>query len=350
MIDDLIQNLRVAEKPTEICSMPDGTRALVLPYGGRILGLFAPGSDENFFWTNPALASADNARAFYAGSQWHNSGGDRTWLAPEADFFFPDFPDLTRYWQPRELDPGSYRVRKADGQFELVNRLTLTMSRSKPAVDLEIIKAVSPAPNPLRHEQGLAGPEGVEYAGYTLRTSLSLLSDRTEDSPPVGLWDLLQLPNGGELFIPTYGRTEPYIVFGTITSEDLNVQEHLVRYRMRAAGAQKLDVRAVAVTGRVGYLYESGERSALVIRNFFVNPSGEYVDVPWEKTEDFGYAVQACNINNELGSFSELEYHVPAIGRATGSRRAEDISQVWAFRGPQPQIQEVMRSLLGRSL
>jgi hypothetical protein len=116
---------------------------------------------------------------------------------------------------------------------------------------------------------------------------------------------------------------------------------------MQAADAQKIEVRAVAVTGRVGYLYEAGKRSALVIRNFFVNPSGEYVDVPWEKTEDFGYTVQACNINNELGSFSELEYHVPAIGRGTGSRRAEDISQVWAFRGPQPQIQRVMNTLLG---
>jgi hypothetical protein len=347
MIDELIQNLHSAGKPTEICSMPDGARALVLPHGGRILGLFAPGSDENFFWTHPALASAESARAFYAGSQWHNSGGDRTWLAPEADFFFPDFPDLTRYWQPRELDPGGYQVRSENGQIELVNRLAVTLSRSKQAVELEINKTLTPAPNPIRHEQGLAGLEGIEFAGYTLRTSLCLPSNRAQDSPPVGLWNLLQLPNGGELFIPTYGSTKPYIVMGVITSEDLNVQEHLVRYRMRAAGAQKLEVRAAAVTGRVGYLYDAGNKSALVIRNFFVNPSGEYVDVPWDKTEDFGYAVQACNINNELGSFSELEYHVPAIGRGTGGYRAEDVSQIWAFRGPRAQIEPVMSTLLG---
>jgi hypothetical protein len=93
-------------------------------------------------------------------------------------------------------------------------------------------------------------------------------------------------------------------------------------------------------------LYRAGEGFALVVRNFFVNPSGEYVDVPWGNTEDLGYAVQACNINNELGSFSELEYHVPAIGHGTGSSRAEDISQVWAFRGPLHQIRQLMRSLL----
>jgi hypothetical protein len=346
MIDDLIQNLRRVEKPTEVYSTADGARVLVLPYGGRVLGLFAPGNDENFFWTHPALAAAGTAREFYASKQWHNSGGDRTWLAPEIDFFFPDFPDLTRYWQPRELDPGNYQARKENGQLELVNRLTLTLSRSKQAVELEITKALGPAPNPLRHEQGLAGLEGVEYAGYTLRTSLRLLSNRAEDSLLVGLWNLLQLPNGGELFIPTCGKTEPNILFGMITSEDLSVQEYLVRYKMGAAGGQKLGLRAVATAGRVGYLYRAGEGFALVIRNFFVNLSGEYVDVPWGNTEDLGYAVQACNINNELGSFSELEYHVPAIGHGTGSSRAEDTSQVWAFRGPLHQIRQVMRSLL----
>ena len=56
-----------------------------------MLGLFAPGSEENFYWTNPALRSVE-ARAFYAGDDWHNSGGDRTWLAPEVDVFLPDFP------------------------------------------------------------------------------------------------------------------------------------------------------------------------------------------------------------------------------------------------------------------
>jgi len=346
MTDDLIQNLRRVEKPTVVYSTPDGARVLVLPYGGCVLGLFAPGNDENFFWTHPALTAADAARAFYASKQWHNSGGDRTWLAPEIDFFFPDFPDLTRYWQPRELDPGNYQARKENGQLELVNRLTVTLSRSKQAVELEITKALAPAPNPLRHEHGLAGMEGVEYAGYTLRSSLRLLSNLVEDSPLVGLWNLLQLPNGGELFIPTCGKTEPKIFFGVITSEDLSVQEHLVRYKMGAPGGQKLGLRAVATAGRVGYLYRASEGFALVIRNFFVNPSGKYVDVPWGNIEDFGYAVQACNINNELGSFSELEYHVPAVGHGTGSSRAEDTSQVWAFRGSLHKIRRLMRSLL----
>ena len=72
-----------------------------------------------------------------------------------------------------------------------------------------------------------------------------------------------------------------------------------------------------------------------MIRNFFVNPSGEYIDVPWQEPGDLGYAVQACNVVHEsLGSFSELEYHMPAVGKGTGRLRYDDESQVWAFRGP----------------
>src|ERR1019366_4777739 len=107
-MERLIQTLRAVGKPPEIFESPEGSTALILPHGGRILGLFAPGSNENFFWTHPALERVDTARTFYDSGQWQNSGGDRTWLAPEVDLFFPDFPGTSRYWQPRELDPGNY--------------------------------------------------------------------------------------------------------------------------------------------------------------------------------------------------------------------------------------------------
>ena len=61
----LAETLANVNKPTETWTSPDGSAALVLPYGGRILGLFAPGSERNFFWTHPALDSAETARAFY---------------------------------------------------------------------------------------------------------------------------------------------------------------------------------------------------------------------------------------------------------------------------------------------
>src|SRR5258707_13738349 len=111
----LVRTLGDVGKPTETWISPDGTRILVLPYGGRVLGLFPPGDEENLFWTHTALNDAEAARRFYQGEQWHNSGGERTWLAPEVDFFFPDYPHLGRYWQQRALDPGSYEVSRNNG-------------------------------------------------------------------------------------------------------------------------------------------------------------------------------------------------------------------------------------------
>ncbi len=147
----LVATLASADKPTETWTSPDGSSALVLPYGGRILGLFAPESEQNFFWTHPALDAAETARDFYKSAQWHNSGGDRTWLAPEVDFFFPNFPNLDPYWQPREFDPGNYQLTTSKGSMVLTNRFTYKLSRSQQTVDLEVSKRLTPAANPLRN-------------------------------------------------------------------------------------------------------------------------------------------------------------------------------------------------------
>lgn len=342
-LSGLLEVLEKVGKPGEVVTNPDGTRVLLLPYGGRVLGLFAAGNEENFYWTNPALASAETARKFYAGKEWQNSGGDRTWLAPEVDIFLPKFPDTSVYWQPRELDPGKYNAVAGKHGVRLVNHLTLKMSRSGKPVSLCMSKSVGPAPNPLRYEKGL-DVSGLSYAGYTQYTSLEITS--VKEAPPVGLWNLVQMPHGGELLIPTFSKTTPKIWFGEISAEDLNASEHLIRYRMRAQGEHKMGVRAVATTGRVGYLYGAGEQCALIVRNYSVNPSGEYVDAPWKDPGDLGYSTQACNVNSKLGSFSELEYHIPAIGGDTGVLRCDDAAQIWAFRGPEETIKMAARCLL----
>jgi len=155
------------------------------------------------------------------------------------------------------------------------------------------------------------------------------------------------MPHGGDLLVPVYARTQPKIYFGEIPPADLTCNDRLVRYRMHTGGVHKIGVRAVATAGRVGYLYSTGGESALIIRNFFVNPSGEYVDVPWTDPADLGYSVQACNVvHDELGSFSELEYHIPAVGEGTGRTRCDDGSQVWAFRGPSERVRAAARLLL----
>jgi hypothetical protein len=353
MLQDLIATLKAVGKSTELYQTDDGTRVLILPYGGRILGVFAPGSEENFLWTNSVLNSVESARAYYASDDWQNSGGDRTWLAPELDFFFPKFPDIdiAGYWQPRGLDPGNYALTKTDQEVKLTNRLSIDAFRSRKRVELEITKSIAAAPNPLRYDaQARSG--AVEYAGHTLLTSLKILNAGPDAVPLVGLWSLTQMPHQGELFVPTYSKTEPRVYFGLVDTpaDEVAVNDRLVRFKMRAAGEHKIGIRAAVTTGRIGYIYPTENRHALIVRNFSVNPSGEYADVPWTEPEDRGYSTQACSVNSRWGMFSEMEYHVPAIGGSTGLRHVEDRSQLWAFRGSREDIIKIARALLSNEI
>jgi len=344
----LRENLAQAGKPTRRLRFPDGSRVLVLPYGGRVLGLFTPKDSGNFYWTHPALTSSLKALSFFASDGWHNSGGDRTWLAPEIDVFLPRFPSLDPYVQPRELDPGHYRVTESESGLKLENRLRLRLTRSGKIVALKITKSFGPAPNPLRSERGV-DLRAVDYAGYTQHTSLELSGASRTTKVQIGLWNLVQMPHGGDLLLPTFSRNKPRHIFstvGTIPKEDLLVSEHLVRYRMRQKGEHKISLRAAPMTGRAGYLYRTGKTWSLIVRNFTVNPSGEYVDVPWNEPGRMGFAVQACNVNNGLGAFSEFEYHTPAIGHHSDARHCTDTSQVWAFRGTRTRIRRIARLLV----
>ncbi|MEN6536255.1 MAG: DUF6786 family protein [Bryobacteraceae bacterium] len=343
--DTLTSTLQAVGKSVHVVEMPGGTRVLLLPYGGRVLGLFGAGDDENYYWTNPALATSLSADVFYASADWHNSGGDRTWLAPELDLFFPKYPDISSsgYFQPRQLDPGRYVIEHRNGTVRMVNRLSVALYRAKTNAELEIRKWVTPAANPLRHEKNERLLTVANYAGYTQHTAIAMLGG---DATHIGLWNLIQMPHHGEMIIPFYVKTEPRVYFGTIAAHDLRLSDRAIYWRMTAQGEQKIGVRATVATGRVGYRYGSGDSSTLIIRNFVVDPSGEYIDVPWDDAEDAGYSVQACNVSSRWGEFSELEYHVPAIGRGSGRMKCEDVSQVWGFRGPSDVIDQVMATLL----
>lgn len=328
-------------------TMADGSRLLVLPHGGRVLGLYTAACEKNFYWTSPAVKTVALARDFLRTDAWHNSGGDRTWLAPETDIFFPGFPDLDRYEPPPALDPGTYSVVETASGFRLACRLSLRLARQRKDVSLSIDKWFRAALNPLRHERGIDLTD-VTYAGYTQKVRLAVTSDTPPSRARIGLWNILQLPHGGEALFPTFSRAEPTVIFshsGMIAPEDLTVSKRLVCFRMRQTGEHKISMRASVMTGRAAYYHRRGNQADLVIRNFCVNPSGEYVDTPWNDPNWLGFAVQACNVNGPAGVFSELEYHVPTVCGATTPKICTDRSQVWAFRGPEAQVSRI-RSLL----
>lgn len=350
-MQNLMKILKAVRKETRVYETGDGTRLLLLPYGARVLGLYSKDSDQNFYWVNSELGNRESAEELFGREGWHNTGGDRTWLAPELDIFFPDYPDVQRHWEPPQLDASDYVMEAGRGVLSLRQKMILHLARPNREAELELTKTLGPAPNPLRYEKRLTQQLGaVEYAAYTLRTHLRLLGETAKKPVQLGVWNLAQLPWGGEMLVPTYAKTQPRILFGEIPPENLICEDHLIRFRVALEGEQKIAIRGVVTTGRTGYLYEAGSKWSLVIRNFTVNPSGVYVDVPKDEPEDFGYSVNAVNVKSGLGDFCEMEYHAPALGHDMESARGADVSQMWAFRGRRDDIDVIARELLGSGL
>ncbi|MDD5705295.1 MAG: hypothetical protein PHR35_05180 [Kiritimatiellae bacterium] len=341
----LMKTLATAGKPAVRLALAEGAQALVLPHGGRVLGLYAADCAENFLWTNPALRTAKGTVALFASEEWCNTGGDRTWIAPENDFFRPDYPKNAQYFQPRQLDPGAYRCELKDGGARLSCDLVLRSYRMREDVRLRIVKRIEPTASPFHQIKDAPWVRALSFAGYTLRATLELRGKAKRSV--AGMWSLLQMPHSGRMLVPVRSRTKPSLYFGTIPDGDLELGEHAIRYTMRGAGSHKIGVKALALTGRAGYLYRTGRVWALVVRNFAVNPSGTYADFLTDGTCP-GDAFQACSVSDAVfGRFSELEYHVPAIGGATGLTCCTDASQVWAFRGSLTAIRRAAAALLG---
>lgn len=340
-MNKMLESLNQIGKKTHLWQGSDGCRAVILPYGARILGLYPKDDDENFFWTNPDLCDPDRIKAIFDSGKWQNTGGDRTWLSPELDIFFPDYPDTKRHWEPPQLDASEYFVTGLDHSLKMQKEMRLKFARPKLEVSINLTKEILPADNPLRDEIKFKSiTTGTSYAGYTLKCHLHI-SEENVDSINAGIWNLVQLPHGGEMRIPVYHKTEPLIMFGKIPHGKLISNQNCVHFKVDFPGEHKIAVRAAASTGRTGYIFKTGDTWNLVIRNFFVNLSGRYVDVPVFDPDDTGYAVNAVNVQSALGDFSEMEYHAPAVGKDTGTGICTDISQIWAYRGGKSAIDTI---------
>lgn len=351
MLDTLSNVVSDAGKSSEVFTTPDGTRLLLLPYGARVLGLYSASSEESFYWNNPLLEGTEKAKAMFADSGWHNTGGDRTWVAPELDTFFPDATSQ-QYWQPRPLDMSDYAVERTGGGIQLSREMTLHLARPNRDATLRLTKWFGPAANPLRCERDMAAVHSsIQYAGYTQRVTMQSL-DKSGSQPKVGIWNLAQLPAGGDMLVPTYSRAVPQKCFGDVPADHISIDDRLLRIKkIDFAGSHKIAIKAASLCGRTGYVYGQANQWSLVIRNFFVNPSGDYIDVQRHDPEDFGYGFQMCRVDEvEFGSFCEMEYHAPGLGALPDPTRSDDISQVWAFRGTREAIDAIARKLLGVTL
>jgi hypothetical protein len=347
--ETLARALQAAEHPPFELRTKEGGCALFLPYGARVLGLFPSPEGPNCYYVDPRMGDPVQARQALGGAEWVNTGGDRTWLSPEIDTCIADFSDpWGTYKVPWSMDPGQHAVEFRGDMLRAGVSIQLPIHRKRTSCEIVLEKTVRLIANPLRRETAARGwLDQVRYVGYELVTTVCLRSV-PEPSMCTGIWNIVALPAPGEILVPTLSRSEPRTYFGDVGANYLKVSEGSVHLRIDGAQRYKVGLRATSLTGRAGYLRRLADGSVvLVVRNFDVDPSGEYVDVPWDAPDDLGYAFEAYNDDGYYGAFGELEYHAPAIGGDTGRTSGEDRSQVWAFHGPEGAVRAIAEALLG---
>ena len=323
-------------------------RLLVMRTGARALGLFPDDDGDNFFWTHPAWLGPAGGRSIYAVPGWPNPGGDRTWISPEVELFISDLKDIPgTHRVPVELDPGNYTWMH-HGSAGLSMRADLHLLHAKQQLSVELTKSFSPAPDPLQHDDDLV--RSVQYAGYQQQTMLQILQGAEHSDARIDIWNLTQLPHGGRAIIPTIGEANPIVMFGKVDPANLDANVGRVVFSTRQTGVSKIGFAPSATPGRAGYFYSRDRNSwNLVVQDLVIDPSRRYVDTPWWLREEQGTCVQVCSYSMGDISFSELEYHTPAIGNGT-QKSYLDTSQLWAYRGEREAILKIAQRLLGTNL
>ena len=296
--------------------------------GARLLG--AGIGDESAFWASPSLST----RAWEAGG---NSGGQRTWLAPESGpqgFFSGE--DISAWRVPPELDPGAYReIAAAPGWRSYTNALC---AHAADGSSYDIVLKRSLALSPRASSGGSAGEIGI-----SIELELVNLGGRPIDRR-VGLWSILQLPcrEAGTILIPIEGEggadpdalpgsARPYYYAPPLDAMEL--RDGVLRLGTGGGRRYKMGIPASRCSGKIAYLRRAGEGQGaealpgargwiLVVMSFGVDPSGAYLDapppIPGEERGP-GDAIQAYN-DPGLGdeAFCEIEAHASAVYLAPG--------------------------------
>lgn len=332
MMRPLIASLKGAGREPEVLR----DKAMILPFGGRILGLY-PQPDVNVFWVNPQLQSESTVSVILEDTGWVNSGGERAWISPEVEVHVGD-PErfFDTYNVPKAMDPADYQVveRSADSAT-LETAVALRFLRHECDVNLKITRKVTLCEPPMEL------PSGVSFAGYTMDSVLSATSPLPPGVRP-GLWHLKQVPGGGEFLIPVPQNASPRVCIGT----PLFTQEQdLIRCDVKTSESFKFSLRANDSRGFMACLNTNGSTPTLVACKFPVLDQALYADCPCDDLCDTGHTQQIYVDDGALGGFGEMEYHSPALEAGT-RERVTDRQSVWAFAGPAEALSDILERLL----
>lgn len=331
-----------------VLELHGGASALVLERGGRVLGPFLDAQAGPLFWLSPAVSDAAAFARFLAAGEW-NAGGDRIWIAPEIQYSVADRRD---FWGtialPPQMDPGTWTLDQPEaGVWRLRQSLTLAahnLATGEKTLTVDRLLRAVPDPLAATRDHG-ALLDGVAYAGYEQEVTLC---EAQRDAILSQTWNVVQLPPGGRVLVPTAPDAEVTDYMEPVDKEHLARGPRWLSFRITGQSRYKAGVRAAHHFGRLAYLHpgENG-RAWLAVRSFFNNPSRPYAEEPPDRPGARGDSIHVYNDGGAFGGFGEMECHGQTIGGATGVSASTDTLSLWVYAGPPERIAAVARALLG---
>ncbi|MEM1445592.1 MAG: hypothetical protein AAGF84_06015 [Planctomycetota bacterium] len=325
-------------------------RLLVAEHGARVLACELPGVDENLFFATD-LTNED-------GSAGMLTGGDRLWIAPEIAFFWPTLDDALRDPKgtaatPSEIDPAAWHNMNPDDEdrVELACGMALSDMRGGASGRLVVQREV------IAERSGAADADGLTGVSFVVTNTIELQDD-ADAGFTAGAWDILQVPAGGTLVVPTtkaidlaHDIRSYYVPFG---DRHVYVDHERVRFRLDGIRRIKAGLRAEHTTGRMGYFRDLGDgRATMIVRVFAPQPGEPYCDVPI--TDPRNRKLNGGNAQGPLlggdcfqtysddgdafgggpdVTFGEIEYHDPCVIGGEGSRKRTGTSITHVMAGP----------------
>ena len=330
--------------PYETLDLGNGYLALLVRYGGRLLGPFRGESGESVLWVNGAMGDDEAFAAFVAGRQVH-LGGERFWINPELRFFC-ESPEKfnSTYTVQDDLDPGHYRLSRREGTVCLSLEGILKALDTGEEKRFAAERRYFAAPNPLSWYR-LTRALPVEYCGYTQEIDLTDLNP--EIPIPLEPWTVTQVNPAGRYITPYFGDFE-FVDYFTPVGGMQKVMPGYAECRVTGDRNYKVAYRAASTCGRTAFLRElENGQWHLMIRNYYSDPSVPYTAGPWGEPGNRGCSLFLYNDDGSNGGFGELENSGITVGAGTGRSKSTSVSSTWFFFGDQGSVAKIMRGLLG---
>lgn len=303
--------------------------------GGRIIGACI--DDKNLLWVNPDLSS-----------DW-NSGGQRSWYAPEwGPKSIYAKGDETTWSVPEVMDPGTYKIINhiPNKTVEMKNDFNV-LTTDNTQYHFSMNRRITLLNNDCDHSPYIPQEKTllVEFE-HRLENR-----GKTAINKEIGLWSILQVNPPGKIIVPLK-NTYNYNFFcdnyyEKIPEERIRKENNFAIVYVDGARRYKLGFPPDKVLGKIAYVSKfNDDRYYFILKSFDIPENAVYVDKPYKDKRADGDVIQIYN-HSEGGdmAFSELEIHAPAPFLLPGESQSFKIYMLFMI-GTKEEIIDVLEKLL----